>query len=238
MSQFEVAGLGKAVFTMERTGAAAASGGRARKRHPTSAAALKQPRAPAILMAERGSKEAPMGMTIGTKAPDFRDLPGTDGRKYSLDSFREKPVLVVIFSCNHCPVAQAYEDRITTLQAEFGPKGAQVVCINSNDETEYPEDSFDEMKRRAKEKGFNFHYLRDGTQGTARAYLAERTPHVHVFDAERKLRYTGKIDDNMEHPERVKTHFLKNAVEALLAGGAPPESQTFAIGCTIKWRKP
>ena len=178
-----------------------------------------------------------MSTALARTAPQFT-LPGVDGSDHSLDDYRDASVLVLVQSCNHCPYVQAWEGRLIDVARDYADRGVRVVAISSNDVASHPEDSFEEMKKRAKEKGFNFPYLRDETQETARAYTAERTPHVHVFDAERKLRYTGKIDDNMEHPERVKTRFLQNAVESLLAGGAPAESQTFAIGCTIKWRTP
>lgn len=174
-------------------------------------------------------------MKIGDPAPAF-SLPGTDGRIYSLGQFSDKPVLVVVFSCNHCPYVQAYEERLVAIQQDYAARGVQLVAINSNDDVNYPEDGFDRMVERARAKGFNFPYLRDASQAVAKAYGATHTPQLFVFDRERKLRYTGKIDDNWQNPRAVTRHYLREALDALLAGRAPTEAQTHAIGCTIKWK--
>jgi len=176
-------------------------------------------------------------MKPGTRAPEFKNLPGVDGKNHSLPDFAKSPVLAVIFSCNHCPYVQAYEDRIMALQAEFKDKGVQFVAINANDATGYPEDSFDNMGKRAKEKKFNFPYLRDESQEVAKAYGATHTPHLFVFDSNRELIYTGKIDDNWQEPKQVKRQYLREALQALVEGKKPPERETFAIGCTIKWKR-
>ncbi|WP_447979501.1 thioredoxin family protein [Candidatus Nitrospira bockiana] len=173
-------------------------------------------------------------MKIGDRAPDFT-LPGVDGRIHRLTDYAGMPVLVVVFSCNHCPYVQAYEDRLIALQQEYGPRGVQVVAINSNDEVGYPEDSFPEMIARASAKAFPFPYLRDADQRTAHAYGATHTPQLFVFDRERRLRYTGKIDDNWQRPEAVRRRYLRDALDALLGGAEPAEPVTHAIGCTIKW---
>lgn len=173
-------------------------------------------------------------LQLGDQAPGFH-LPGVDGRMYRLEDFSEKPVLVVIFSCNHCPYVQAYEDRMVAIQRDYQQRGVQLVAINANDEVKYPEDRLEEMVTRATAKQFNFPYLRDASQEVARAYGATHTPHLFVFDADRRLRYTGKIDDNWQNPAAVKRHYLRDALEALLRGSAPAEAQTHAIGCTIKW---
>ncbi len=175
-------------------------------------------------------------MKLGQKAPDFKNLPGVDGKKYSLSDFSDKKALVIIFSCNHCPYVQAYEDRIIALQKEFQNKGAQFIAINSNDASGYPDDSFENMVKRAEEKKFNFVYLQDESQAVARAYGASHTPHIFVFNQKKELSYTGKIDDNWQHPTQVKVTFLKNALSALVEGKEPAEPETFAIGCTIKWK--
>ena len=175
-------------------------------------------------------------MKIGEKANPF-SLPGVDGKTYTLDSFKDKAVLVVIFSCNHCPYVQAYEERMIKLQKDFAAQGAQFVLINSNEDEHYPEDSFPEMVKRAKSEGYNFPYLRDESQEVAKSYQAERTPHIYVFDKERKLAYTGKIDDNWQEPQKVKVEYLRGALQALVSGGAPAEATTFAIGCAIKWKR-
>jgi peroxiredoxin len=170
----------------------------------------------------------------GDQAPGFRLL-GVDGHTHSLEEFTGKPVLVVVFSCNHCPYVQAYEDRMISIQRDYQPRGVQLIAINSNDDVNYPEDSFNAMVERAKAKGFNFPYLRDANQEVARAYGATHTPQLFVFDHGRKLRYTGKIDDNWQNPGAVKRQYLRGAVDALLQGAAPAEAETHAIGCTIKW---
>ncbi len=173
-------------------------------------------------------------LQLDDRAPAF-NLPSVDGRTYSLETFADKPVLVVIFSCNHCPYVQAYEDRMVAIQRDYRDRGVQFVAINSNDDRNYPEDSFERMGARAKAKGFNFPYLRDATQTVAQAYGATHTPHLFVFDQERRLRYTGKIDDNWQDPSAVSRHYLREALDALLQGSAPTDAKTHAIGCSIKW---
>jgi peroxiredoxin len=170
---------------------------------------------------------------LGAPAPDF-DLPGVDGKKYSLASFKDKPVLVVIFSCNHCPYVKAYEDRMVSIQRDYAAKGVQFVAINSNDDKAYPEDSFPEMVKRTKEKGFNFPYLRDEPQRVVEAYGGVCTPHVFAFDRGRRLRYRGRIDDSKEEP-KVTTHDLRNALDDLLEGKAVRVPDTRPFGCSIKW---
>ena len=170
---------------------------------------------------------------LGSRAPDF-DLPGVDGKRYSLASFKGKPVLVVIFWCNHCPYVKAYEERAVAIQRDFADKGAQLVAINSNDENAYPEDSFPEMVRRSKEKGFNFPYLRDESQRVVEAYGGVCTPHVFAFDGNRALRYRGRIDDSKE-PSKVKVHDLRNAIDDLLKGSEVRAPDTRPFGCSIKW---
>lgn len=176
----------------------------------------------------------PPPLQQGDPAPDF-SLPGVDGQRYSLKDFAEKPVLVVLFSCNHCPYVQAYEDRLIEIQRDYEDRGVQLVAINSNDDVNYPEDSFENMVTRAKAKGYNFPYLRDASQQVALAYGATHTPHLFVFDRHRRLRYTGKIDDNWQRPDAVKRRYLREALEAILRNGEPAEPTTHAIGCTIKW---
>lgn len=169
-------------------------------------------------------------------AVDF-SLKGTDGKTYSLKDFSDAATLVVVFSCNHCPYVKAYEDRMVAIQKDYAARGARLVAINSNDDENYPEDGFENMVRRAKEKGFNFPYLRDETQETARRYGATHTPQIFVFDASRRLAYTGKIDDNWESPAAVTRRYLREALDELVAGRAPRLAETHAIGCTIKWKK-
>lgn len=177
---------------------------------------------------------AELSLAIGATAPDF-SLPGIDGKTYSLASFKDKKALVVCFSCNHCPYVQASEDRMIALQKEYGPKGVQLLCINPNDDQVYPEDSFEGMKQRAKQRGFNFVYLRDATQEVARKYGAQCTPEFFVFDQDRKLVYHGRIDDGYKEAAKAKKHDLKDAVEAVLWGKKIAEPVTMAMGCSIKW---
>lgn len=174
-------------------------------------------------------------MNLADSAVDF-SLKATDGKNYSLDSFKSAKALVLIFSCNHCPYVVAYEDRIIKLQSDYKARGAQLVAINANDASTHPGDSFENMVKRAREKGFNFPYLRDESQQIARAYGATHTPHLFVFDAQRKLAYTGKIDDNWKQPEAVTSTYLRDALDDLLADKSPRIPETHAIGCTIKWK--
>ncbi|MDA4125399.1 MAG: thioredoxin family protein [Thaumarchaeota archaeon] len=172
-------------------------------------------------------------LELGEKAADF-DLPGVDGQRYSLGSFSSKPILAVVFWCNHCPYVKAYELRTVSIQSDYASKGVQFVAINSNDEKSYPEDSFPEMVKRAKEKGFNFPYLRDETQDAVEAYGGVCTPHVFVFDGARTLRYRGRIDDSKEEA-KVTTHDLRNALEDLTSGRDVRVPDTKPFGCSIKW---
>jgi peroxiredoxin len=172
-------------------------------------------------------------LALGSLAPDF-ELPGVDGRQHSLASFRDKPVLVIIFSCNHCPYVKAYEDRLVSIQRDYAGKGVQLVAVNSNDEKAYAEDGFPEMVKRAKEKGFNFPYLRDKTQEVVTAYGAVCTPHVFAFDKSRALRYRGRIDDSKD-PSAVKTHDLRNALDDMTNSSAVRVPDTRPFGCSIKW---
>jgi peroxiredoxin len=174
-------------------------------------------------------------LEIGQEAPDFR-LPGVDGKEYSLNSFKDKKIVVVMFTCNHCPYVQAYEDRLIAIQRDYAGKGVQLVAINANDSSGYPEDSFDNMIRRAQKKKFNFPYLRDDTQRVARAYGAEYTPEVFVLNGKFQAKYIGRIDDNWQHPDKIKTHNLRDTLDAVLAHKKLDNEVTHAIGCTIKWK--
>jgi peroxiredoxin len=172
-------------------------------------------------------------LPLGARAPEF-DLPDVAGKNYSLASFRESPVLVVIFTCNHCPYVKDYEDRVISVQRDYGPKGVQLVAINSNDSKSYPEDSFPEMIKRSMSKGFNFPYLRDESQKVAEKYGAICTPHVFAFDRERILKYRGRIDDSRD-PLRVTSNDLRNALDDMLTGKEVRVPDTRPFGCSIKW---
>lgn len=181
-------------------------------------------------------------LPIGSAAPDFR-LPGVDGKTYSLKDFAAAKVLVVVFTCNHCPTAQAYEARIQKLHDDYKDKGVALVAISPNDaqalrldELGYTDlgDSFEDMKVRAAHHKFTYPYLYDGdTQETSVKYGALATPHVFVFDADRKLRYAGRFDDS--EVKTVKSHDAINAVDALLAGKPVPVETTRVFGCSTKW---
>lgn len=173
---------------------------------------------------------------INDSMPRFDNLRGVDGRLYSSSDFNDKKLLVIVFSCNHCPYVQAYEDRMIALQNDYRLKGVQLVAINANDIVNYPEDNFDGMVQRAQQKGFTFIYLRDENQSAAEAFGATHTPQFFMFDSKRKLRYSGKMDDNWQHPDQVKETYLRNALDALLSSKEVIISETFSIGCTIKWR--
>jgi thiol-disulfide isomerase/thioredoxin len=182
-------------------------------------------------------------MKIGTPAPDF-NLPGVDGRNYSLKDFAQAKLLAIVFTCTHCPTAQAYEERIKKLVNDYTPRGVGFVAINPNspeavrlDELGYTDldDSFESMKIRAKHHEFNFPFLDDGpTESTAKKFGPVATPHVFIFDGERKLRYQGRVDDN-ERESLVKSRDTRAALDALLAGKEPPATETKVFGCSTKW---
>ncbi|MEO6219310.1 MAG: redoxin family protein [Ginsengibacter sp.] len=183
-------------------------------------------------------------LAVGSKAPDFK-LPGIDGKTYSLSSFKKAKILAIIFTCNHCPTAQAYEERLVKLTKEYSAKGLAVVAVMPNDpksvqlsELGYADlgDSFEEMKLHAKRQGFNFPYLYDGDhEAMAKAYGPVATPHIFIFDNERKLRYQGRIDD-VENPARTpKNTDAKNAINELLANQEVKVKTTKVFGCSIKW---
>jgi peroxiredoxin len=171
----------------------------------------------------------------GDQAISFA-LPGVDDQQYTLADYADKEAVAVIFSCNHCPYVRAWEDRMVQIQADYATKGVQLIAVSSNDARKYPDDSFPRMKERAQEKGFNFPYLYDETQEIAHAYGAERTPEVFLFDQGGALCYHGAIDDNYDDPSAVQSHFLREALDAVLAGQVPSTAQTPPVGCTIKWR--
>jgi thiol-disulfide isomerase/thioredoxin len=188
--------------------------------------------------------EAPIKtLEPGAEAPNFR-LEGVDGRWYSLSDFASARALVVVFTCNHCPTAQYYEERLKRLVDDYRGRGVALVAISPNDEASvrldelgYTDlnDSFEEMKIRARHRGFNFPYLYEGDRtGVSRAYGPTATPHAFVFDAGRRLRYVGRIDDS-EREQFVKTTDLRNALDALLAGAPVPVEKTRAFGCSVKW---
>ena len=163
-------------------------------------------------------------------------LPATDGSTVTSDQFADRPILGVVFWCNHCPYVKAWEDRLIAIQRDYATHGVQFVIISSNDPAAYPDDSFDAMKVRAREKAYPFPYLFDETQQVARAFGATRTPEIFLFDRSRTLRYHGAPDDNFEDPKAVGHHYLRDAIEAARAGREPTAATTPPKGCSIKWK--
>jgi peroxiredoxin len=176
-------------------------------------------------------------MKIGDKAAPF-DLPGTDGRTHSLESVKGAKATIIVFSCNHCPYVILNEDRLISVFRDYSAKGVGMAAINANDAERYPDDSFPEMQKRAAEKNFPFPYLRDESQGVARAYDATHTPHLFVLDAGLRLAYTGAVDDDSSYKARRKAEklYLRDALDDLTAGRPVRVPETHAIGCTIKWK--
>ncbi len=183
-------------------------------------------------------------LPLGSPLPDFK-LPAVDGRDYTPADFAKAELFAVVFTSNHCPTAQAYENRLKRLVTEYQPRGVAFLAINPNnpeavrlDEMGYTDlgDTFEEMKIRAADRRFNFPYANDGaTQAVAGRFGAAATPHVFIFDRSRHLRYQGRIDDS-EREELATQHDTRNALEALLAGREPPVTHTKVFGCSIKWR--
>ena len=173
-------------------------------------------------------------LQIGGRAPDFR-LPATDGKTYALDDFAGDPVLVVFFTCNHCPYVTGSDESTRRTAEKFALRGVRFVAINSNSPNTYAEDDFTHMEQRMREEKFPWLYLHDSTQDVARAYGALRTPHFYVFDRDRRLIYTGRAVDNPRQAERAKTHDLERALEEHLAGNSISEPVTNPIGCNVKW---
>lgn len=178
----------------------------------------------------------PAGYKVGDPAADFK-LKNVDGKTVSLSDFKSAKGFIVVFTCNHCPYAKAYEDRIIALDKKYASKGYPVIAINPNNPEKSKEDSYDLMKVRAKEKGFTFPYLFDEGQKIYPVYGATKTPHVFLLEKTAKgniVRYIGAIDDNHEEPEAVKVKYVENAVDALLAKKPVSVTETKAIGCSIK----
>jgi peroxiredoxin len=173
-------------------------------------------------------------MELGREAPPFGGLTGTDGRAYSLTSFSDKQVLVIIFAGNGCPTVKAAEERVMAIQSDYRQRGVQILMVNSNNSSISPPDTLKEMVERARERSYNFPYVKDEERALARSLGATNTPHVFVFDAGRKLRYKGRID-NARQVSRVTVNDLRNALDDLLAGKEPRTSETIPFGCSIVW---
>lgn len=196
-----------------------------------------------ILLPAIWAADKPRPLELGAQAPDF-SLPGVDGRDYALADFSDSELFLVIFTCNHCPTAQYYEERIKAIVDDYQDKGLATVAISPNDPASVRldelgwavrGDSFEDMKDHAAERDFNFPYLYDGdTEEVSRQYGPLVTPHAFLFDAKRTLRYVGAIDDS-EREQHVTTHYLRDAIDALLDGQQPAVAQTKIVGCSVKW---
>lgn len=173
-------------------------------------------------------------LEVGAQAPEYNNLPGADDKEHSLKDLEEKKAVVIVHTCNHCPVAVMYEDRLIALQKDYEEKGVQVVAINVQDNEA---DNLPAMKQRAEQKGFNFPYLFDVSQETGKAYGATATPQVFLLDGERKIAYMGAIDDNPGDEKAVKKQYLRDAIDAVLAGSKPEVASTKPAGCGIRYEK-
>ncbi len=179
------------------------------------------------------------GYKINDEAMDFA-LKNVDGRPVSLKDYKQAKGFIVIFTCNHCPFSKAYEDRIISLDKKYAALGYPVIAINPNDPVRQPEDSYEKMIVRAREKGFTFPYLHDESQEITKTYGATRTPHVYILqksEGKNLVKYIGAIDNNSEDALLADTPFAANAVDALLSGKEIALKETKAIGCTIKWKQ-
>jgi len=176
-----------------------------------------------------------MALNIGENLPGF-ELPATDGREYDHKSIKGDKATVVMFWCNHCPYVVPNQDRIIEMQDEYRDKGVNFAAVCVNNDVTHPSDSFENMKIRAKEKGYNFPYLHDESQKIAVEFGAERTPEVFLFDGKAKLVYHGRIDDSHEDITLARSHDLRNAIDAVLSGETPSVQKTGAVGCSIKWK--
>lgn len=174
-------------------------------------------------------------ITLKSKAPDFK-LPGVDGKNYQLKDFINNKPLVIMFICNHCPYVKAIEDRLITLGHDLKKRDIHLVAICSNDSTDHPEDSFENLKKRSEEKKYSFIYLHDESQEVAKAYQAVCTPDFFVFDSELTLSYRGRLDDSWKDPQKVTRRDLYENVLLLLNRQTLPEKQIPSMGCNIKWK--
>jgi peroxiredoxin len=178
------------------------------------------------------------GYKPGDEVKDF-SLKSTDNKMISLNGYKNARGFIIVFTCNHCPFAKLYQERMNAMNKEYASKGFHVIAISSNDAIAVPEDNFEEMTARAKEQHYNFPYLYDETQGVARAFGAVKTPHAFVLLKENGkwiVKYSGSIDDNGAEPDKVKNAFVKNAVDALLQNEPVQVSSTKSVGCAIKWK--
>lgn len=173
-------------------------------------------------------------LKVGETAPGFT-LPGVDGRFHSLDSLAGKKGTVIVFTCNHCPFAKAYQGRIKDISRDYKDKGINLIAINPNDAKEYPTDNYAHMIKRAKTESYNFPYLRDRTQKTAVNYGALVTPHIFLLDAQKRLYYNGPIDDSWKDPDKAENMYLRDAIDNMMAGKKLAKDKIRTMGCSIKW---
>jgi peroxiredoxin len=172
-----------------------------------------------------------VSVTIGQQALDF-ELPDTEGRTHSPDG---NPATVVVFTCNHCPYALAWHDRVMQAALDYADRGVRFLAINSNDSDRYPRDSLQAMKRRVDDEHWPVPYLHDESQEVARAFGAKTTPDVFVLDSDRRLRYRGAPDSDYDDPSQ-NAAWLRQALDAVLSGHDPDPAETRPVGCSIKWR--
>jgi peroxiredoxin len=192
-----------------------------------------------IAVAGMAFKPADGGYKVGDVATDFK-LKNVNGKTVSLANYKQAKGYIVVFTCNHCPYAKAYESRIMALDKQYAAKGYPVIAISPNDPVAEPADSYENMQKLAAQKGYTFPYLIDETQDITRAYGAKATPHVYVLQktsAGNVVQYVGAIDDDTQNTKTEKLKYVENAVDALLAGKKVETTATKAIGCSIKWKK-
>ncbi|HEY4829982.1 MAG TPA: thioredoxin family protein [Solirubrobacteraceae bacterium] len=175
-----------------------------------------------------------MSISIGEVAPDFA-LPDTEGRRWSVASYDGAPATVVVFTCNHCPYALAWQDRIAQVANDYAARGVRVLAVNANDGERYPGDSLKAMRDRVSREQWTIPYLRDESQEVAREYGAKVTPDVFVLDAESRLRYRGAPDADYDNP-REQAEWLREALDAVLDGSTLERAESKPVGCSIKWK--
>jgi glutathione peroxidase-family protein len=184
------------------------------------------------------AKEAPAGYKVGDYVADF-SLPNIDGKTVSMADYKDAKGFVIVFTCNTCPYAKAYESRIVALDKKYASKGFPVIAINPNDVEQKPGDSMEEMKQRARDKGYSFPYLRDDSQEVARKFGATKTPHIYLLNKvsdKYRVEYIGALDDSPNDESDVSERYVEDAINALMKGNSPAVTEKRAIGCTIKWK--
>lgn len=191
-----------------------------------------------LLFQQQRAQASSVGYPIGGTVAEFK-LQNAKGGTVSLSDYKDKKGVIVVFTCNHCPFAKAYEERIIALDKKYAALNFSVVAINSNDASDYEDESMENMKKRATEKGYTFPYLQDATQAVAKAFGATRTPHVFVLrneNAKFTVQYIGTIDDNYQDPAGVTKRYVEDAVNNILAGKPVVVTHTKAVGCAIGWK--